>query len=79
MKHFVAEALGWYGVGALLSAYALSSFEVLTPDSLPYLLLNITGAIGIVVDALGQKNYQPAVLNVVWSLIGVIALVRVLM
>jgi hypothetical protein len=77
--HVLAEALGWYGVAALLAAYALLNFGVLQPESPAYLLLNITGGMGIVVDALSQKNWQPAVLNIIWSVIGVIAVVRIIL
>lgn len=75
----VPELLGWYGVASLLVAYALLNFDVLSPHSLSYLLLNITGSVGILVDALSQRNWQPAVLNVVWGLIAVASLVRVMM
>lgn len=70
------EGLGWFGVAAILIAYAGISFGFLSVDHWLYSVLNITGAIGIIVDAYAQKNYQPAVLNVVWAVIGTIALIR---
>ena len=70
------ELVGWYGVVAILSAYALVSFELIPFNGFVYHFLNATGAIGIIVDALAQKNYQPAVLNIVWLIIAVLSLVR---
>lgn len=72
------ELLGWYGTAAILLAYALVSFSVLQPASVPFQLLNITGAIGIVVVSFAKKNYQPGVLNVVWAVVAFIAIVRML-
>jgi hypothetical protein len=36
----------------------------------------LTGAIGIVIDALDDKNYQPVVLNAIWAIIAVVVLIR---
>lgn len=71
-----SEWFGWYGVAAILSAYAGASFGVLGVSDRTYLWLNATGAIGVAVDAYRQKNWQPAVLNVVWAIVAVTAIVR---
>ncbi len=76
MKHTVTEFLGWYGILVILGAYALSNFGVLSVHSVWYQLLNITGSIGILVEAFSKKDYQPAVLNIVWAAIGIVALSR---
>jgi hypothetical protein len=75
-KRRLAEMCGWYGVVALLGAYALLSFNILGSEDILFQILNTTGAIGIVIDALHQKNWQPAVLNIVWAIIGFVALAR---
>ena len=77
MKRQIAELLGWYGVIAILGAYASLNFGLLSVNNLLYQFLNLSGAIGIVIDALRQKNYQPAVLNVVWFLIALFAVIRI--
>ena len=79
MKNKITEILGWYGVVAILLAYALLSFGALESNSLWYQALNLTGAIGIVVDALDDKNTQPAVLNIIWAVIAIIAIVKILL
>jgi hypothetical protein len=78
MQRTVSEALGWYGVVAIVLAYVLLSFGIIPADNVWYQALNLTGAIGIVIDALNQKNYQPAVLNVIWAGVALIALVNIL-
>lgn len=77
-KNLVAEILGWYGVAALLGAFVLVSFGAISAQDALFQILNVTGAVGIVVDALAQKNWQPAVLNIVWGLIGLFALIKIL-
>lgn len=65
---------GWYGALAILLAYILVSFSILSPDSVWYQILNLTGALGIVVTSFNKKNYAPGVLNLVWAAIAVVAL-----
>lgn len=76
-RNTLIEAIGWYGVVALLLAFALVSFDVLRSSSIWYQLLNLTGAAAIALDAFNQKNYQPGVLNVIWGIVALIALVRI--
>lgn len=59
MKKIVAEVCGWYGAIALLLAFGLVSFSIVTANQLSYQLLNITGAIGIVIVSMTRKAYPP--------------------
>lgn len=77
MKQKINEILGWYGTFAILSAYALNSFGVVSAHNIWYQVLNITGSIGIIAISLSKKVYQPVVLNTIWAIIGVIGLVQV--
>lgn len=72
-----AELFAWYGVAAILIAYALVSFDLIASDSLAYQLLNATGAAGVMIIAYVRRAYQPVVLNFVWALIAVVAIVRI--
>lgn len=76
MKAKLTEILGWYGTIAIIGAYALTSFNIVSPQSYLYQFLNITGAIGIVMVSLKRKAYQPAVLNIIWTIIGAFALIK---
>lgn len=73
------DYIGWYGVLAILSAYLLLSLDVLTAKDLGYQLLNLTGAIAIVIEALSKKDKQPAVLNIIWAAIALIAILTILL
>lgn len=78
MKHKLITWAGWYGVLAILAAYALVSFGATTAQSWLYQLLNLTGALGIVAEALNKKDYQPAALNIVWTIVAIVALAQLL-
>ncbi len=74
-KHKLAELVGWYGTFAILGAYALVSFKLITSDSYLYQILNLSGAIGIVAISLIKKAKQPAALNFVWAVIALVAII----
>jgi hypothetical protein len=67
--------LGWYGVIATVVAYILVSFLVLSPTSLLYQALNLTGALGVTIETYYRKDYQPFWLNLIWMLIALAAIV----
>jgi hypothetical protein len=77
MKEKLVETVGWYGAAAIIGAYALTSFGILSSNDLWYQLLNLSGALGIVIVSLPKKAYQPAVLNIIWTLIAVVAMVKI--
>lgn len=77
MKQGLIEIGGWYGTLAILLAFALSSFSLIKSTDLVYQLLNLTGALGIVAVSLYKQAYQPAVLNVIWMLIALVAIVKI--
>ncbi len=68
------EIFGWYGTVAIVGAYALSSFKILSVDTWAYQALNLTGALGLVAISAYKRTYQPAVLNGIWSAIAIVAL-----
>ena len=74
----IKEIVGWYGAIAILLAYALVSFKVIKSNSYAYQLLNLTGAIGIVIISIAKKANQPAALNIAWSIIAFIAIIGLL-
>jgi hypothetical protein len=79
MKHKAENYFGWYGVIAILLAYILVSFSVLKSNSFGYQILNLTGALGIILEAVSKKDAQPAVLNTVWALIALIAIISLIL
>ncbi len=69
------EMVGWYGALAIIVAYALLQFGLFRVDNLLYQLLNLTGSIGIIVDTIRKKDYQPMVLNFIWLIVAAVAIV----
>ena len=78
MEKFV-EFFGWYGAGAIVLAYALVSFSILQPTDIIFQLLNGSGALGIVLVSWRKQAFQPAVLNIVWTIIAVAAIIKILL
>lgn len=77
-QKFLDESIGWYGTIVIVLAYALVNFNVLSSSNVLYLFLNLTGALGIVYISFKKKTYQPGVLNIVWAIIALIALIRLI-
>ncbi|PJE76675.1 hypothetical protein COV05_03280 [Candidatus Uhrbacteria bacterium CG10_big_fil_rev_8_21_14_0_10_48_16] len=73
----LTEFVGWAGVLCILLAYGLLSFEVVESSSVAYHSLNLLGGAGIIVDAVADKNYQPAVLNVAWIGIALFSIIKI--
>lgn len=67
---------GWFGATAIITSYFLVSFGKIKANSISYQLLNIIGAIGIVGVSVAKSAWQPAFLNVIWAIIGGVALFR---
>lgn len=78
MKEKVTEFLGWYGIVAILSAYTLISVGYFTSGSFWFQFLNLTGAIGVVVDAWQDRNIQPVVLNTIWAVVAAVGIIATL-
>ena len=77
-KQLFAEIAGWYGTISILSAYALVSFNIISGDGLVFQLLNLTGALGIIAIAAYKNVKQSIVLNIVWGVVAVIAILNIL-
>ena len=78
MKQKLIEFVGWYGTFAIVGAYVLVSFGFLTPSTIWYQLLNLTGGIGVIIISFYKKAYQPGVLNILWAIIAFVAIVKIL-
>jgi len=73
------EIFGWYGITAVLLAYSLITLKILLSHSIIYLILNLTGAAGILVQSYLKKDYPPVVLNILWMTIALIGLIKLLL
>ena len=76
MEIFV-EIAGWSGAVLILLAYLLLSMGRLTGRSGVYQAMNVVGAAGFVVNGWWHGALPSASLNIVWALIGAVALWRI--
>ncbi|GAA4711136.1 hypothetical protein H9L13_02275 [Sphingomonas lutea] len=74
----VVEIVGWGGAALILLAYLLLSAGKLTGQSIAYQAMNVVGAAGFIVNGWWHGAIPSATLNVVWMLIGAIALWRIM-
>lgn len=77
-KKVFSEIAGWYGMIAIVAAYALVSFGLISADGVLYQLINLTGAIGIIIISTVKKVRQSVLLNVFWGIIALVSLIRIL-
>jgi len=68
--------VGWLGAGLLLLAYGLTSIGRLPPEGGRFQTLNLTGALALTVNSGYHGAWPSAALNIVWIIIGVLALLR---
>lgn len=76
MIRFLVDVAGWLGAGALLSAYALVSSGRLRGRAIGFQLLNLAGAVGLLVNGVYHGAWPSAGLNSVWLVVGLTALTR---
>ena len=72
------EAAGWTGATLILLAYLLLSMGKVTGQSPLYQWMNVAGAAGFIVNGWWHGALPSAVLNVIWMIIGGVALWRIL-
>ncbi len=77
-REIVSEIIGWRGAFAIIIAYILASFNIISVNTLTYQILNMAGAFGIVYISFKKNAYQPAILNIIWAIIAIIAITKLL-
>lgn len=70
------HASGWTGTVLIVLAYYLVSNQKLDPVGRTYQLLNLVGSVGVGVTVFYQKAWPAVALEVVWSIIAIIALMK---
>ena len=71
------EVAGWTGAVLILLAYLLLSMGKLTGQSAVYQWMNVIGAAGFTINGWWHGALPSAALNVIWMLIGGVALWRI--
>ncbi|WP_063843063.1 CBU_0592 family membrane protein [Sphaerimonospora mesophila] len=70
--------IGMIGAVVLLCGYMMVSARKLSGDGLPYQLLNFGGGIALMINSAYHSAWPSAILNMVWSGVGVITIGRVM-
>jgi len=74
----VGDICGWVGAAIVLTAYCLISFEIVRGSDMLYQLMNIVGSGLMMVLAIARSARPSIVVNLVWIIIGVIAVVNLI-
>ena len=74
---FAVEAVGWAGAALILGAYLLITMGKVTGQSALYQWMKVAGAAGFIVNGWWHGAVPSAALNVVWMMIGGVALWRI--
>lgn len=72
----LVDIIGMAGAAALLYAYAMLSMRKLSGDGLTYQVINLGGALALMVNSAVHSAWPSALLNLVWCCIGLMALWR---
>jgi hypothetical protein len=72
------EIIGWAGTLAILFAYFLLSFHKISSNSKEYQLLNLFGAMGIIVNSAIHGALPSVALNTAWLIIAMYALYKII-
>ncbi|PZR26324.1 MAG: hypothetical protein DI538_26575 [Azospira oryzae] len=70
------DIIGWIGSIEVIAAYGLNSYQQIKTDSVLFQLLNLTGALFLIVNTVYYHAYPSAFINIVWVIIAVLSLVR---
>ena len=77
LQTLIIEGIGWLAALLILGAYLLLSVGKVDGRSRLYQWMNIAGAIGMIINSGWNGAIPSAVLNAIWALIGLYALVRI--
>lgn len=76
MYEIFVEITGWIASILIVGAFALNSFGKISATSKWYQLANLIGGIFFIVNTVYHKAYPSAVVNVVWVIIAISALLK---
>lgn len=75
--NLLIDILGWIGSVEVIAAYGLNSYQKIKSDSLAFQLLNLTGAIFLIINSIYKEAYPFTFINTVWCIIAIIAIVGI--
>jgi hypothetical protein len=75
--NYLIETLGWIGSLEVIAAYALNSYQKIKADSVTFQILNLTGAIFLIINSVFKQAYPFTMINSVWAVIAIGSLIRI--
>ena len=72
----IIEIIGWIGSLLIIYAYAMNMFKKMSSDSVVYYVLNILGSASLIINTIYHHAMPPTVVNIVWIMVAVIALIK---
>lgn len=78
MDDIIIQASGWIGTLLIILAYLLVSYKKIDSAKRPYQLMNLFGAIGVGVNVYFHQAWPALVMEIVWALIAISALINIL-
>jgi hypothetical protein len=76
--HTIANIIGIIGVVAIVIAYFLNQSGKMPSDSLPFPVLNLVGAVLILVSLWWSWNLPSFIMECIWITISAVGIVRIL-
>jgi hypothetical protein len=76
LTEIAVETVGWIGSAMVVAAYFLNMSGKLNANTPVYKWLNIIGSLGLIVLTLYHHAIPSAVVNIIWTVIGIGALFR---
>ncbi|GEM_PF-159397 len=77
-KNATIEYIGWIGVVLVVGSYGLLALGFVNSSSILYHSLVLLGASGVAIVSYKKRSYQPAVLNGIFAILAVTALMRII-
>jgi hypothetical protein len=72
----LVDGVGWLGAALVVVAYALVSFNRLSPATVRYQTLNIFGSLFLIVNTAWHAAWPSTAVNIIWAAIALLALTR---
>lgn len=72
------NSFAWFGAILIFVAYLLLATGYLDGDSLVYHFMVLIGSVGIILNSVKKKDFQPAVLNIAFVVAAIYAIVRII-
>ena len=77
-SYSVDNLIGWIGFVFVLLAYILVSFGIIPAQSLRFQSLMCLGSIGLMIISYRRHVMQPFILNLIFTLIALVSLIRII-